>query len=79
MCLAIPGRIESTRDGSGALRFGSVRFGTATRDVCLAYVPDAQIGDWVIVHVGFAIQLLDEAAALETLALLRGELLRGAP
>lgn len=73
MCLAIPGCIESTRDGEGTLPFGRVRFGTATRDVCLAYVPDARIGDWVIVHVGFAIQRLDEAAALRTLALLRGE------
>ena len=70
MCLAIPGRIESTRDGAGALRFGAVRFGTIERDVCLEYVPDAEVGDWVIVHVGFAIQRLDEEAALRTLALL---------
>lgn len=68
MCLAIPGRIESVR--TEALRFGTVRFGTVTRDVCLEYVPDASVGDWVIVHVGFAIQRLDEDAARKTLELL---------
>ena len=70
MCLALPGRIESTRAADGGLRFGSVRFGTLTRDVCLEYVPEAEVGDWVIVHVGFAIQRLDEAAAAKTLRLL---------
>lgn len=71
MCLALPGRIESTHEGDGGLRFGQVRFGTARREVCLAYVPGAVEGDWVIVHVGFAIQRLDEAAAARTLALLQ--------
>ncbi|HJK93430.1 MAG TPA: HypC/HybG/HupF family hydrogenase formation chaperone [Polyangiaceae bacterium LLY-WYZ-15_(1-7)] len=70
MCLAVPGRVESVREGEGGLRFGAVRFGTVVRDVCLEYVPDARAGDWVIVHVGFAIQRLDEGAAKETLALL---------
>ena len=60
MCLAVPGVIESVRD-EGALRFGRVRFGRVHRDVCLTYVPDAGVGDWVIVDV--------EAAA-KTLALL---------
>ena len=69
MCLAVPGVIESVRD-EGALRFGRVRFGRGHRDVCLTYVPDAGVGDWVIVHVGFAIQQLDVEAAAKTLALL---------
>jgi len=70
MCLAIPGRITAVADG-GLLRMGTVDFGGVTREVCLAYVPDAGIGDYVIVHVGFAISQLDEAEAQETLALLR--------
>lgn len=49
---------------------GRVRFGTLTREVCLSFVPDVQPGDWVIVHVGIAIQRLDEEAARKTLALL---------
>jgi hydrogenase expression/formation protein HypC len=48
----------------------TVDFGGVTRDVCLAYVPEAQVDDWTIVHAGFAITLLDEAAARETLALM---------
>ena len=69
MCLALPGKIEATRE-DGPLRMGDVRFGTARREVCLEYVPEAQVGDWVIVHVGFAIQRLDEAEARRTLELL---------
>jgi len=68
MCLALPGEIVERREG--ALPMALVRFGTVRREVCLAYVPDAAIGDWVIVHVGFAIQRLDETEARRTLALL---------
>ena len=70
MCLALPGRIESLDEEPTELRMGWVRFGTVRREVCLAYVPEAKEGDWVIVHVGFAIQRLDEDAARETLRLL---------
>jgi hydrogenase expression/formation protein HypC len=68
MCLALPGEVLTIelRDG---LAFGRVRFGSATREVCLAYVPEAIVGDWVIVHVGFAIQRLDAEAARASLAL----------
>ncbi len=69
MCLAIPGLILERTDGPGGLPFARVRFGTVTREVCLAYVPDAAPGQYVIVHVGFAIQRLDEEAARRTLAL----------
>ena len=69
MCLAVPGKVESRGDRDG-LPMAQVRFGSLTREVCLSFVPDAQPGDWVIVHVGMAIQRLDEAAAQQTLALL---------
>jgi hydrogenase expression/formation protein HypC len=50
---------------------GKIDFGGAKREVCLAYVPEAQVGDYAVVHVGFALNLLDEQEAQETLALLR--------
>jgi len=68
MCLAIPGRVESI-DESGPVRMGKVNFGGVVKEVCLAYVPDLEVGDYTIVHVGFALSKLDEASALETLKL----------
>ena len=70
MCLAIPGLVEARHDGLGGLLFATVAFGAVRREVCLAYTPDVQAGDYVIVHVGFAIQRLDAGQAAETLALL---------
>ncbi|WP_433618719.1 HypC/HybG/HupF family hydrogenase formation chaperone [Dactylosporangium sp. CA-139114] len=69
MCLGIPGRIVSADDASGLL-MGTVDFGGVAREVCLAYVPEARAGDYVIVHVGFAISLVDEAEARRTLEIL---------
>lgn len=69
MCLALPGRIEERTEGPSGLPFARVRFGAVTQDVCLTFVPDAQVGEYVIVHVGFAIQKLDAAEAQRTLAL----------
>ncbi|MBX7193295.1 MAG: HypC/HybG/HupF family hydrogenase formation chaperone [Sandaracinaceae bacterium] len=69
MCLALPGRIEARMDGPNGLPFARVRFGAITQDVCLSFVPDAAVGDYVIVHVGFAIQRLDTVEAERTLAL----------
>lgn len=69
MCLAVPGRILAI-DDEGALRMGRVAFGPVTKDVCLAYVPEAGVGDHVIVHVGFAISRLDEAEAARVFAYL---------
>jgi len=66
MCLAVPGQVESIRDESGA-RMGRVNFGGVVKDVCLAYLPDIAVGDYTIVHVGFAISKIDEASALATL------------
>ncbi len=66
MCLAIPGRVLETTDVAGMLT-GKVDFAGVTRRVCLAYVPQAQAGDYVLVHVGFAMSLVDEAEAEQTL------------
>lgn len=70
MCLAIPGRIESIDSRDEFLRTGRVRFGGVVRQVQLAYTPEASVGDYVLVHVGFAISVLDEDAANRTLHLL---------
>jgi hydrogenase expression/formation protein HypC len=70
MCLGIPGQITAIFEESGA-RMGKVNFDGIVKEVCLEYVPEAAVGDYTIVHVGFAITRLDEASALETLRLLR--------
>ena len=67
MCLAVPGRVLSVSEVDGTL-MAQVDFGGIRKEVCLEYVPDAASGEYVIVHVGFAIQRLDEASAIETLA-----------
>ncbi len=73
MCLGIPGRIVSVRIPTEApdLRTGTVDFDGVRREVCLAYTPEADVGDYVIVHVGFAISQVDEAEAERTLAVIR--------
>ncbi len=68
MCLAVPGKVIEVEDRDDT-RMAKVDFGGVVKDVCLAYLPDIAVGDYTIVHVGFAIQKLDEASALETLAL----------
>ena len=70
MCLGVPGKIIELYETEG-LKMGKVDFGGVIREACLAYIPDAQIGDYTIVHVGFAISLLSEAEAEATLSLLR--------
>jgi len=65
MCLAIPGQIVDARE-IGGLRMGTVRFGGVTRQACLDFVPEAQCGDYVIVHVGFAISRVDAEEAERT-------------
>jgi hydrogenase expression/formation protein HypC len=69
MCLAVPGKIIDIYEQSGLL-MGKIDFGGVVREVCLTYVPEAKIGDYTIIHVGFALNLIDEKEALETLALL---------
>jgi hydrogenase expression/formation protein HypC len=70
MCLAVPGRVDSLYDGDGVL-MGKVNFGGVVKDVCLAYLPDIRVGEYAIVHVGFAISKVDEEAAHKTLELIR--------
>jgi hydrogenase expression/formation protein HypC len=71
MCLALPGRVIAVEDGQGVEKRGLVDFDGVRLQVNLDLVPETQEGDYVIVHVGFAISRLDEAAALETLRYLR--------
>lgn len=75
MCLAVPGKITELHEADG-VRMAKVDFGGITREACLEYVPEAVPGDYVIVHVGFAISRLDEAEAARTLEYLKemGEL-----
>lgn len=68
MCLAIPGKVLSI-DTSVQPTMGTVSFGGIEKRVCLEWIPEARIGDYVIVHVGFAISKMDEKEALETLKL----------
>ena len=66
MCLAIPGKVEEiTTDG--LIRVGRVNFGGVVKSVCLDYVPEVEVGDYTIVHVGFAISKIDEETAEQTL------------
>lgn len=79
MCLAIPGKILDSEELAG-IRTGRVQFGGVVRQVCLDFVPEAAVGDFVMVHVGFAISRVDEAEAartyqlLEEMGMLEGEL-----
>lgn len=65
MCLAIPGKVIDTYDQNG-LRMARVQFGGITREACLEYVPETKTGEYVLVHVGFAISKVDEAEAERT-------------
>jgi hydrogenase expression/formation protein HypC len=69
MCLAIPGKVVESFEQRG-LRMAKVQFGGITREACLEYVPETQVGDYVLVHVGFAISRVDEAEARRTYELL---------
>lgn len=72
MCLAVPGKILSIDDSNGELmKMGRVNFGGIVKEVNLAYTPDAKIGDYVIVHVGFALNTVDEAEAVKVFEYLK--------
>lgn len=68
MCLGIPGLVISVGEDRDGLAMGRVSFGGVEREVCLAYTPEAKVGSYVLVHVGFAISVLDEAAAQQILS-----------
>lgn len=70
MCLAVPGKIVSVREDRGT-RMAIVSFDGIEKEICLAYLPDIEVGDYTIVHVGFAISKIDEASALETLQMFK--------
>ena len=76
MCLGVPGKVLSMEPNPVGMTMGKVSFGGVAKEICLAYVPEAQVGDYVIVHAGFALNTLDEAEAMEVFALLKemGEL-----
>jgi hydrogenase expression/formation protein HypC len=71
MCLAIPGKIESITGDDPLVRMGKINFGGVLKEASLAYVPEAQVGDYVIVHVGFALSVVDEAEAHKVFEYLR--------
>jgi hydrogenase expression/formation protein HypC len=71
MCLAVPGKIVSIDGTDPIFRCGKVNFGGILKQINLAYVPEAKIGDYVLVHVGFAISTIDEAEAQQVFAYLR--------
>jgi len=71
MCLAVPGKILSIVNDDGVMRTGRVSFGGIVKEVNLAYTPDAAVGDYVIVHVGFAISTIDEREAERVFAYLQ--------
>ena len=68
MCLAIPGRVLDLHDGGGLFAGGRVDFGGVVREVSLNCTPEVAVGDWVLVHAGMAIAVVDAAAAARTLA-----------
>jgi hydrogenase expression/formation protein HypC len=70
MCLGIPAKLIEINEQDG-LSMGKVEFGGIRKDVCLAYTPEAQIGDYLLIHVGFAISRIDEAEARETIEFLQ--------
>jgi hydrogenase expression/formation protein HypC len=71
MCLAVPGQIKSISGEDPLMRMGKVNFGGVLKEISLAYVPEAEIGDYVIVHVGFAISRVDKEEAEKVFEYLR--------
>jgi hydrogenase expression/formation protein HypC len=70
MCLGVPGQVVRVDRNDLGMTMGLVKFGGITKEVCLMYTPEADVGDWVLVHVGFAISRLDEESAKEVFATL---------
>ena len=65
MCLGVPGQVVRVERNDLGMTMGVVKFGGISKEVCLMYTPEADVGDWVLVHVGFAISKLDEESARE--------------
>ena len=71
MCLAVPGKVTSIDDSNPELKMANVNFSGVSKEVCVQWLPDVKIGDYVLVHVGFALNKIDEKDAEETLKILR--------
>jgi hydrogenase expression/formation protein HypC len=70
MCLGVPGKVIDVYDDALGITMGKVSFGGISKDVCLAYTPEAQPGEYVVVHAGFAISVVDEQEAMEVFRML---------
>lgn len=72
MCLGVPGKVVAfTEESPLGMTMARVSFGGIIKEICLAYVPEAQVGDYVIVHAGFVLNVIDEAEAMEVFAMLK--------
>lgn len=71
MCLGVPGKVTEITENSVGMTMGKVNFSGIVKEVCLAYVPEAKVGDYVIVHVGFAISIVDEEEAMQVFEYLK--------
>ena len=71
MCLAVPGKIVSIDKSNPELKMAKVTFGGVAKEICIEWLPDVKVGDYVLVHVGFALNKIDEKDAEETLRILR--------
>jgi hydrogenase expression/formation protein HypC len=71
MCLAVPGKVTSIDESNPELKMAKVSFGGVSKDVCIQWLDDVKIGDYVLVHVGFALNKIDEKDAEETIRILR--------
>lgn len=71
MCLAVPGKLLSVSNGGDVMRTGRIDFGGVVKEINLAFVPEAQVGDYLLIHVGFAITVIDQAEAARVYEYLR--------
>ena len=71
MCLAVPGKVTSIDESNPELKMAKVNFNGVTKDICIQWLPDVKIDDYVLVHVGFALNTIDEKDAIETIQILK--------
>jgi len=71
MCLAVPGKVTSIDDSNPELKMAKVNFNGVTKDICIQWLPEVKVDDYVLVHVGFALNTIDEKDAIETIQMLK--------
>ena len=71
MCLAVPGKVTSIDESNHELKMAKVNFNGVTKDICIQWLPDVKVDDYVLVHVGFALNTIDEKDAIETIQMLK--------